>query len=123
MAIRTVRAFLTGGFIGIIGQVLVKLCSLVVTDVTAVVMAAIFLFGVLSMFVVSSGLYNKVTRFGGNGAAIALCGLMNGAANAASACRKSGESIGKAALSGFLAVFKVLGTGFALCFLVGLLFH
>lgn len=86
-------------------------------------MAGILMFGVVSVGLIISGAYFKIVQFGGDGAAIPVCGLMFGAATGAAAAEEMSGSKGKAFLSGFLGVIKVLGTGYVLAFLLGLVWH
>ena len=84
-------------------------------------MAGILLFGVVAVGLIASGLYFKIAKFGEEGAAIPVCGLMFGAATGAAAARAAGKSNAQAFLTGFWGVIKVLGTGYVLAFILGLL--
>lgn len=117
------RAFLVGGCIGVVGEALIQLASLWILDRTTAMMAGILMFGVVSVGLIISGAYFKIVQFGGDGAAIPVCGLMFGAATGAAAAEEMSGSKGKAFLSGFLGVIKVLGTGYVLAFLLGLVWH
>ncbi len=117
------KAFLTGGCIGLVGEALIQLASLWIADSTMAMMAGILLFGFVAVVLILSGLYFKISAFGGDGAAIPVCGLMFGAAMGAAQAEAQGASKGKAALSGFLGVIKVLGTGYLLAFMLGLILH
>ena len=117
------RAFLTGGCIGVVGEALIQLASLLIPDATVSIMVGVLLFGIVAVALILSGVYFKIAEYGGDGAAIPVCGLMFGAATGAAASEAAGESKGKAFLTGFLGVIKVLGTGYILAFLLGLLWH
>lgn len=117
------KAFIVGGCVGLMGQILISLLSLVIPDATVVTMAAMIVFGLIAVALIGSGFYGKVAQFGGKGAEIPLCGLMFGAAMTRAMTQRAGASRGKAILSGFWAVMKVLGCGFILSLVVGLLLH
>lgn len=117
------KAFIVGGCVGLVGQVLIALASIWIPDPALVTMAAMLVFGVISVAVIGSGLYAKIAAFGGDGAQIPLCGLMFGAAMTRAMAQRAGASRGKAVLAGFAAIMKVLGTGFVLAFVLGLLLH
>lgn len=117
------RAFLTGGCIGVAGEALIQLASLLIPDATVSVMAGVLLFGIAAVILILSGAYFKIAEYGGDGAAIPVCGLMFGAATGAAAAEAAGESKGKAFWNGFWGVIKILGTGYILAFLMGLIWH
>lgn len=114
-----IKAFLVGALIGLIGQILTWICSQFVPS-DLLLAASILLFGVLSIAMIGSGCYAKVMAFGGNGAAIPVCGLMFGAATVRAEAQMKGSSAAKAIWAGFIAVMKILGTGFVLSFILGL---
>lgn len=70
---------------------------------------------------ICSGFYFKVMKAGYNGAAIVLSGLMFGSATGTAAAQKAGKSAGKAFLIGFWSVIKILGIGFILAVLLGMI--
>lgn len=115
------KAFLVGGCIGLVGEALIQLAGLFIKDPTMTMMAGILLFGVVAVGLIASGLYFRIAKFGEEGAAIPVCGLMFGAATGAAAARAAGKSKGQAFLTGFWGVIKVLGTGYVLAFALGLL--
>ena len=115
------KAFLTGGCIGVVGEALIQLCGLFIKDSTSAMMLGILLFGALGVVLILTGLYFKISAFGGDGAAIPVCGLMFGAATGAAAAEEAGQSKGKAILTGFVGVIKVLGTGYLIAFILGLI--
>lgn len=121
MAKRIGKAFLVGCFVGLIGQILILILGALGVGNDMVVMAAMLAFGVIAIVMIVSGFYFKLSAFGGSGAAIPVCGLMFGAAMSAASAVKSGQSRFKAFLIGFWSVFRVLGTGFALAFILGLI--
>ena len=121
MVKRIARAFLTGGIAGVIGQLLVNLTCKFIPDPMLGFMAGILLFGVVAAIFILSGLYFKIAAYGTGGAAIVLSGLMFGCATGAAAAEKNGQSKGKAFLTGFWGVFKVVGAGYLICFILGLL--
>ena len=116
------KAFIVGGAAGLVGQILMTLAgSFVPADLVTPV--AMLIFGILSIFVIRSGLYLKIAQFGGDGASIPLCGLMFGASMAAKAAKAQGASSGKAWAAGFSAIIKVLSVGFIISLVLGLIIH
>lgn len=91
--------------------------------VDLVVMVSITLFGVLSVVMIGTGFYAKVMAFGGNGAAIPVCGLMFAAATVRAEAQTKGASASGAIWAGFAAVMKILGSGFVLSFILGIMLN
>jgi hypothetical protein len=121
-AIRKIlKAFLVGGCFGLIGQLLIALFAIFISDATMVIMVSILAFGVIAVVIIANGFYFKVAEFGDSGAAIPVCGLMFGAATSAAAAQKAGAKLEKAFIVGFWNVLKILGTGFVIAFILGLL--
>lgn len=114
------RAFIVGAVMGLIGQILMNIFGAFV-PADFVTPVAMIVFGIISAGVILSGLYFKVAKFGGDGAAIPLTGLMFGAAMAAGGEKAKGASNGKAFLKGFVTIITVLGIGFVICFVLGLI--
>ena len=117
------KAFITGGCIGVVGQILISVAGLVLPDPSLAMMAGMLLFGFLSIGLIVSGAYFKIGAFGSESAQIPLCGLMFGAAMGAAAAQKNGAAPGMAILLGILGILKVLGTGYLICLILGLLLH
>ena len=115
------KAFLVGGAIGLIGQILVTAAA-AFAPADLVIPVAMLVFGVLAIGVITSGLYFKIAKHGGDGAAIPLCGLMFGAGMAAGGAKTQGASSWKAFFAGFTAIFKILGIGLIICIVLGLIF-
>ena len=119
MGKRIMNAFLVGGVIGVVGQALIMIAGMIIPDATAALMLGMLLFAIVSVFVISSGLYLKIAEFGGSGAAIPLCGLMFGAAMGNVEARKEGKTPVQAFLKGFSGVALVVASGYVLAFLIG----
>ena len=79
MGKRIGKAFIVGAVFGLIGQILMTIFARF-APADLVTPIAMVMFGLLSVILIVSGLYFKVAQFGGEGAAIPLCGLMFGAA-------------------------------------------
>ena len=120
MAQRIGKAFVVGAVLGLVGQILMLICGLLV-PADLVTPVAMLLFGVLSMVLILTGVFPKVMDWGGAGAAITLTGLMMGAAGGAIDAGKEGAPAGKAFMKGFLQVLVVVGAGFVINAALGLL--
>lgn len=116
-------AFATGAAVGLLGQIIIFLISLFIPDSSMAVMLGMLVFGILSVIAICTGFYYKVIAFGKNGAAIPVCGLMFGAAEGAAAAKAAGAGSLQAFFKGFAGVISVLGTGFLLCVILGLILH
>ena len=117
---RAARAFIAGGCIGTLGQVMIRICGIFVPAEFSVLIAML-VFGAISSIVIIAGLYDPIAKFAANGAAIPVCGLMYGAAMQTAGEIRNGAKVSRAVGKGFAGVFKVLGTGFILAFILGLL--
>ncbi len=122
MGKRILRAFAVGAGAGVIGQIIVLIVSQFVTDPTATTLLSMLLFGVVAAVLIVTGIYGKIAKFGGEGAGLALSGLMFGATGACVEKIKNGESKVKAVFGGFWSVFKVLGIGFIISMVLGMIF-
>ena len=120
---RILKAFVVGCGVGLIGQILIAIFSRFIDDPMLTILVSMLAFGCLGVVMIITGFYFKVAKFGGNGAAIPVCGLMHGAAVCAAAAEKAGAGAGKAFLVGFWSVIKILGTGFIIAFILGLFLH
>ncbi|MBQ6621848.1 MAG: SpoVA/SpoVAEb family sporulation membrane protein [Mogibacterium sp.] len=120
MGARIGKAFVVGAALGLIGQILILLAGMIV-PADLVVPAAMLLFGILSVILILSGFFPKVMEWGGAGAAITLTGLMMGAAGGAIEEKAKGAPTGKAYFKGFLQVLIVVGIGFVIDAVLGLL--
>lgn len=118
---RAVKAFLFGGCIGLIGQVLVLVTAGITSETEMITVMAMLLMGILGAVLISSGLYYKLSEFFGFAADQPLCGLMFGAANITSHTVEAGENKKKAFLKGFLTVMVIIGIGFIVCACLGLI--
>lgn len=120
---RVGKAFVVGAAAGLIGQILLSIVSLGIPDPALAGMATACLFGLLSVWLILSGIYFLVGKFGNDGASIPLCGLMFGAAIQSAAAWKAGTTGKKAFLFGFTNIIKMIGIGYASAFILGLLLH
>ena len=119
---RIAKAFVVGAGAGLIGEICLSIVKLFTDNAMAATMISVILFGVVAMILIATGIFNKIAAFGGDGASIAMCGLMHGAAMGYSIARKAGLPEGKALWTGFWGVFQVLGSGFVIAFIFGLIF-
>ena len=113
-------AFVAGGLAGIIGQLMIYVAGLF-TPADYAVLVAMLLYGVIGVVMICTGFYFKAMQYGYNGAAIVLSGLMFGSATGAAEALAQGQTPVKAFLIGFWNVIKVLGTGFILAFILGMI--
>ncbi len=116
---RAIKAFLVGAFVGLTGQSLIWVCALFVPPAMAVP-AATLLFGVLGIALIGTGFYAGAMEFGGNGAAIPIWGLMFAAAAGRAEAQSKGVAAPKAFWIGFIPIIKIIGAGFVLAFLLGM---
>ena len=120
---RIVKAFITGGCAGLVGQVLITVMSNFIADPILTVLASVLIFGFICVLLILTGTYTKISRFGGGGGAILLGGLMFAAATASAEMQSAGTSKSKAVIGGFAKIMMVLGSGFVISLLIGILFH
>ncbi|MCC8128023.1 MAG: hypothetical protein LIO92_11620 [Clostridiales bacterium] len=118
---RVLHAFTVGAAGGIIGQIILSLVSAVVPDAVQATLISMLLFGIVGAMFILSGIYGKVAQFGEEGAGLVLSGLMFGATVNCVEKIRSGEPNGRAALIGFSKVFMILGTGFIISLVFGLI--
>lgn len=120
MGARIAKSFVVGAVLGLVVQVLLTICGMIFPADLALPIAML-LFGLLSMVFILSGVLPKFLSFGGDGANIALCGMMLAAAGMTAEEKAKGASSGKAFLKGFFTIISILAIGFALCFVLGLI--
>ena len=120
MGKKLINAFIVGAAVGLVGHLLMVLTALIV-PADFVTPVAMVIFGVISAGAIASGAYLKIAAFGGEGAAIPLCGLMFGAAAARAEAQAKGAPAGKAIRKGFVSIITVVGIGFVICFILGLI--
>ena len=114
------NAFVVGVVVGLTGHFLMILSAMIVPS-DFVTPVAMILFGLISSIIIANGAYMKIAAFGGEGAAIPLCGLMFGAAAARAEAQAKGASAGKAIVKGFTSIIIVVGIGFIISFVLGLI--
>lgn len=120
MGKRIGKAFLTGGAVGVIGQLLILAAGMLVPDETVALMLGMLLFGFVGVGLIVTGVYLKIAKFGDTGASIPLSGLMFGAAMGTAQARKEGMTPGKAVLKGFAGVLLIVAIGYAIALVIGL---
>lgn len=116
------KAFVVGCGAGLVGQIIVSLFAGFLPG-DLLVPISMLVFAVISVIVISCGFYGKIAFFGGDGAAIPLCGLMFGAATNRLSAEKNGASAGAAFFKGFLSVMIIILIGCGIAFLTGIFIH
>jgi hypothetical protein len=116
---RLVGAFVVGGCMGVAGQVFITLFSLVMTDAMLTIMLSMLCMGLFGAALVLTGVYPKISRIGGFGAELPVCGLIYGASNLAAIARKGGATPGAAFGNGFRVVAAITFIGFGISAVIG----
>ena len=119
---KALKAGLFGGCIGLVGQAFIALISGFIQDPMLATIIAMLIFGLVSAVIIATGLYDKIAAFAGFGADQPLCGLMYGATGIAAGTKASGAPAGKAVIAGFVKVMIIVGIGFVLSAILGLIF-
>ncbi len=115
-------AFVVGAGIGAIGQILF-LISGMMFEPGKHILPAMVVFGLLAAILVVIGVYEKIVKIGHAGAEAVISGLMFGAGMVTSGAKYAGASNGKAILAGVKEILKVMGTGFVLGILSGMVLN
>ncbi len=89
------KAFLTGGIICVSGQVINNICTNIydMDNVTSSTWTSIILV-FLSVTLTATGIYPKITKFGGAGALVPITGFANSVAAPAVEFKKEGQVFG-----------------------------
>lgn len=112
------KAFISGGVMGIITQVLLMAWTAVLgAGSTFVGPATLVTLGVLTLVTYPSGLYKKVEDWGGWGIMLTFSGLAAAVAACFQGVRAHTESAAKAVGEGFKLVFGIVGIG-AIAFII-----
>ncbi len=117
---RIVKGFLVGGLMGLIGQVIFLVISKTAIPSDMIVPATMLTYGFVSVALILSGLYFKLAAFGGHGADLPISGLMFGAAMTCADAKRSGRGTLASFFAGFWMIMKILGAGFVVAFVLGL---
>ncbi|MCC8103727.1 MAG: stage V sporulation protein AC [Clostridiales bacterium] len=94
LALNMCKAFVTGGAICVIGQIITNWCtSLGMEDQTAASWCSLLLV-LLSVILTGFGIYPKLAKFGGAGTLVPITGFANSVAAPAIEYRKEGQVFG-----------------------------
>lgn len=115
-----VGAFLTGGGIGVVGQVLLRLYTALGCTMLAAVYGMILTLAVLGAILTLSGVYQKITGFGGMGAMMPMSGLSGGIAETVMGLLKNGASMEEALAGGMRAPAQIFGVGIAVALVLAI---
>ena len=121
MGKKLLYSFLFGGCIGAVGHAFIMVVSGFVPDPTLATIIAMLLFGLVSAVVIGTGLYDKMAAVVGFAADQPLCGLMYGATKVAGAEKANGAPNGKAFVSGFVKVMIIVGIGYIISAVLGII--
>ena len=122
MGRKLMSSFLFGGCIGLVGHAFIRAVSGFIPDPTLATIIAMLLFGLFSAVLIAAGLYDKAADKVGFAADQPLCGLMYGATKMARAEKNSGAPAGKAFVSGFVKVMIIVGIGYIISAVLGIIF-
>lgn len=112
------RAFLAGGIMGMITQLLMTVWTLVLGgDSMFVGPLSLVCLGLITLATYPSGLFNKVQDWGGWGIMLTFSGLAGAVADCFRAVKGQSGSAGKAVLEAFKLVFGIVSVG-AIAFIV-----
>lgn len=75
-----IGAFVVGGIIAVVAQVIMIVMGMIVPVPNLVAPASLVVLGLVGMILVLSGTYNKIAEIGGFGAGIMFCGLVHAVA-------------------------------------------
>ncbi|MDR1515880.1 MAG: SpoVA/SpoVAEb family sporulation membrane protein [Synergistaceae bacterium] len=111
-----VGAFVVGGAIGMIGQVIMDIY--IFLEVPYAVLFMIFTLACAGALLANIGMYQKIAAFGGMGADMPMCGLSAGIAFVIAGARAKGASPGKAVIAGMTAPAIIFGSGSVLALIL-----
>jgi hypothetical protein len=116
---RLAGAFVVGGCAGVVGQLFITFFSFVLTDAMLAVMLSMLCVGLIGAVLVLTDVYPKISRFGGFGAELPVCGLIYGASCLAAIALKAGATPGAAFKKGFSVVAAITFIGFTISAVIG----
>jgi hypothetical protein len=113
-------AFVTGGCMGFLGQLLMMIFEGILGAESAMLMPATL----MSMSVAGSllflcGIYQKIEKIGGIGALMSFAGLSTGVAGGICGIYGSGVPFEKAVVNGLKPLIIIIGSGFTVSVLIG----
>ena len=117
---RIVGAFVTGGCIGVTGQLFISLLSVKIPDPTLTVLISMLFVGIVGAVLIITGVYSKISERAGIGADIPICGLMFGAAGFRAKAQEDGMGAKQAVMQGFMKVMTIILIGFVVSFVIGI---
>lgn len=115
------RAFITGGCICLVIQVIMELLGLVMPPELPLALrgaVALVIAGVITVFLTLSGVYGKIADFGGMGANLPFVGLVPALTGVMCEARAHGASLGQAIVAALKVMALLFGSGFAFCLVV-----
>ena len=121
MGARLGKAFIFGGCVSVIGQLFLMVAASIVPDASLATIVAMFAFGIVAAIIIATGVYDKCAKFADFGADQPLSGLMYGATMNTALARAQGAPAGKAVLKGFCIVILVVGIGFIVSAVLGMI--
>lgn len=110
------RAFLTGGTICLVIQVIISLLGTVMPPEVPLALrgaVALLLAGFVTMFLTLSGEYAKIAEFGGMGANLPFIGLVPALTEVMCEARSKGAPLGGAIAAALKVMLLLFGCGFA----------
>ena len=88
------RAFLTGGAVCVLGQIIFKLCELLKLSLDDCSNWTSMLLVLISVILTGTGIYPKLAKWGGAGALVPITGFANSVAAPAIEYKKEGQVFG-----------------------------
>lgn len=92
--INMLRAFITGGTICVIGQVIMNYCDKLGIEKTTAASWTSLILILLSVILTGMGIYPKIAKWGGAGALVPITGFANSVAAPAIEYKKEGQVMG-----------------------------
>jgi len=120
LAKKLVGAFVVGGCMGLLGQLLMMLFGAIVGAESILFMPLILIsMGVIGAVLFVLGIYQKIEKVGRIGALMSFCGLPTGVAGGICGIRGGGAPLGKAIANGLKPLTIIIGTAFIGSALIG----
>jgi hypothetical protein len=115
-------AFAIGGCMGFFGQLFMMIFEGILGADSAMVMPATLMsMSVVGALLFLCGIYQKIEKIGGMGALISFSGLPTGAAGGICGIHGSGVPLGKAVVNGIKPLAVIIGAGFIVSALIGVI--
>jgi len=115
------RAFLTGGILALMAEIVRVLLLFALGETSPfVIPLTLMIMCLFAVVTFPSGLYNKWTDFGFIGAMLPISGLTAGVAAAYCGARKATGSVAEGVKAGIMLVVRLSGSGLVVAFVVAL---